>query len=219
MTLKAIALLRIPQLAAPPDSGLAIEVLEDAVLVDTGADFASEPAALTIHLYGALGPQLETDHEDPRGIFYLPHVAKPKARTYEGVIEEIGEGGMWGPLPTALEADGGGGFEGLFGQLLGQLPSSLLGAATAAAQGDASALQAMTRDVQSLMGSSPEFRGMAAQLAGMLGQPGSPFANLPRDPAELARMAEQFFGQAGEAEEDEAEDSDTSEHEKPKKSR
>ncbi len=213
MPIQAIALLRVRALSPAPESGLRVEPLEDAALVHTGEDFASEPAALTIQLYASLGAELESEHDDPRGIFYFPEVAAPKARTYEGVIEEVGEGGMWGPLPSALETDGAGGFEGLFGQLLGQLPNSLLGAATAAAQGDASALQAMTREVQALMGSSSEFRGLAEQLAGALGQPGSPLGALPSDPRALERIAEQLFGQPQEPDDDEG--ADASERKKP----
>ena len=32
-----------------------------------------------------------------RGVLFIPDVAAPQARSYAGVIAEVGEGGEWGP--------------------------------------------------------------------------------------------------------------------------
>jgi hypothetical protein len=80
MSIQAIALLKIDSCASTPESGMRVESLEDAVLVHTGVPFSCEPEDLVARLSAALGAELD-EHEDPRGIFVLPDVARPTART------------------------------------------------------------------------------------------------------------------------------------------
>jgi len=116
MSIEAVALLRLPDLApaqgeaAPAD----VIVLADAVLVRTGATFAAEPHELAAGLRRMLGDRLDA-HDDARGVFFVPGAALEPARTaggYHAVIEAIGEAGMWVALvedvstarPTMVEA-------------------------------------------------------------------------------------------------------------------
>jgi hypothetical protein len=92
MALDAIALLRLPASDMPPDAVL--RSLEDAVLVRTGAPFAAEPTELARALRRAAGDALDR-HRDPRGVLFLPDVARPQGCRYDDVVEEIGEGGTW----------------------------------------------------------------------------------------------------------------------------
>ena len=116
MSIEAVALLRLPDLApAPGDTAPAdVIVLADAVLVRTGATFAAEPHELAAGLRRMLGDRLDA-HADARGVFFVPGAAREPARSagaYAAVIEAIGEAGMWVALvedvstarPTMVEA-------------------------------------------------------------------------------------------------------------------
>ena len=113
------------------------ESLEDAVLLHTGLPFASEPEELVAKLHAILGNVLD-EHEDPRGIFVLPDVAMPKARSYLDVLAEVGAGGSWLSIeqggPFGLP-DGLGALGAVLGSMLQNMPESVLEAASAAARG------------------------------------------------------------------------------------
>lgn len=176
MAIAAIALLRIDDFSLPPGSALRIDSLDDAILLHTGASFGSEPEALTESVRTLLGDALAARHKDPRGIFFLPDVARPRGRTYDAVLEEIGEAGVWGPCSDD-EGDledlaGDGGLGALLGGLLQQLPSPVLAAASAAAQGDTSALEDVSAQLHTLLRDNSQLASLAEQLSSMLGQPG-----------------------------------------------
>jgi hypothetical protein len=205
MPITAIALLRISPAQLPPLAGKRVQELDDAVLLHTGENFAREPAELSLALHALLGGALDL-HQDARGIFFVPDVAAPSARSYEQVVAEVGEGGVWAPLVDALgdEAEGGD-LGALLGNLLGQMPSSLLAAANAAAHGQPGAIEAMSAQLSQLMSKSSELQGLAAQFAGMLDQatpPSAPGAR-PADAGiapggniaeQMAQMAEALAG-------------------------
>jgi hypothetical protein len=114
MSLDAFALLRLPHSTVTARSPEGVIVLTDAVLLETGASFAAEPAELAIGLRRLLGEALDA-HDDTRGVYFLPAAAVEPARSagsYAAVIEAIGEAGMWiAPVeegatarPTMVEA-------------------------------------------------------------------------------------------------------------------
>lgn len=114
MSLDAFALLRLPHSTVTARSPEGVIVLTDAVLLETGASFAAEPAELAIGLRRLLGDALDA-HDDARGVYFLPSAAVEPARSagsYAAVIEAIGEAGMWiAPVeegatarPTMVEA-------------------------------------------------------------------------------------------------------------------
>jgi len=193
MPIQALALLRLKTL--PTGSApTRIERLDDAVLVYTGASFATEPEQLAEALAGLVGESTLAEHDDPRGILFIPDVAAPKARSYEAVVEEVGEGGVW--AAPALDAYGAAPDLGaLLGSMLAQLPPSLLSAASSAAQGDRGALDAVSAQVQALLGSSPQLQQLAGQLGGMLGQ-AAPGAPAPAG-SELAQLEDMFASFGG----------------------
>ncbi len=171
MAIQAIALLSIADLqlpAEPPvDKRLRVQRIDDAVLLHTGLGFSAEPEELARGVRGILGEALDA-HADPRGIFFIPDVAAPKARNYAAVVAEVGEGGMWGSLPDESSAASLGmpaGFEAALGSMLGQLPSGLLDSLTqAATRGDMGALQQASMGLQTLMQTNPQLAGLAADL-------------------------------------------------------
>jgi hypothetical protein len=160
MPITALALLRIEK----PATSNRVDTLSDAVILHTQLDFASDPEDLSVSLAAELGQALFS-HEDPRGIFFIPSVAAPKGTSYDAVIEEVGEGGVWGPSPAQLaqsmqETDYGE----LLGGMLAQLPPSLMSSAQAALSGDRDALGAMTSQLQAMLSGSPALAGLAQQL-------------------------------------------------------
>jgi hypothetical protein len=230
MEITAIALLRASSLLGP-SSGPGLRSLDDAVLFDTGASFALEPAALGRIVHARLGASFAPEHGDPRGIFFLPHVAAPQARSYEGVVAEVGEGGVWGPLravaPQPMAADA---FGPLLGNLLQQMPSSLFDAVGEVARAQPDAFEragAQLRAVVGKGGSSGELPDQLAALenAAASGQldvarlgamlegsgidvdalnklVGQVGAALAKDPEATAALAEKLFGGQGQDEED-----------------
>ena len=226
MGIKAIGLLRIRGLSSATRR---VVPLDDAVLLYTEADFGDEPLALSLAVRALVGDALDSQHSDPRGIFFVPDVVVPTARTYEGVIEEIGDGGVWGPLHAPELASltfGGGaaGFEALLSGLLQQTPSSVLAAASAAVQNNPAAMQAAAAQLKGMLGQPsathaaglPDLSGIAALLDGAGVDLSSPSlqqfasklqAELARDPSQLANFAERLFGEAaGDDEEDDDDD-------------
>lgn len=174
MAIDAIALLRVPPAAIPADR--VIRVLDDGVLVRTGARFDEEPEALADILCDALGDALD-DHEDPRGVLLIPSVADPKATTYDAVVEEIGEGGTWAPI----SGDPGVALGGLFSRALEAMQAPGMQSALAQIQGqDPDALRAQME----AMLADPDLRKMAFDIS----------AQLAADPAQLAALQQLVGG-------------------------
>ncbi len=98
MGLDAIALLRLP--ASDIRETACDRALSDAVLVRLGVSFASEPEELVLALRQRVGDALDR-HRDSRGVLVMPEVARPKATTYDEVVQEVGDGGAW----VAIEED------------------------------------------------------------------------------------------------------------------
>jgi hypothetical protein len=231
MGISAIALLRLgpdTRLTAAPAR---VKVLDDAILLDTQADFAKSPEDLTRIVRQQVGDAIDREHTDARGIFFVPNVAAPTSRTYAGVIEEVGEGGVWGPLRVAASpltaAMAGGSLGALLGGLLEQMPSSVLESVGAAARGQSGAFEAASAQLQATLAKNsgdPNALNVA-NLGAMLESSGIDLnamqalvsqvgAALEQDPARAAALAEQLFGagadDAGdEDDEDVDEDEDT----------
>ena len=112
MGIDAVAVLRGRDLPLPngpliqsldDPSDLVLRTLEDGVLVFTLSRFSTDVAQVALALWHSFGDALDA-HRDPRGVFLFPDVAEPQATTYEGVIAEIGEGGIWVPVAGAAPA-------------------------------------------------------------------------------------------------------------------
>jgi hypothetical protein len=218
MAIKAIALLSLPAPLSQLPASVQIEQLDDALLVHLQQDFAEEPEQLAATLQELLGVQLVA-HRDPRGIFFIPAVAAPKARTYHGVIDEVGEGGVWASLPE-LDLAALSGLDLRMGSSGSLLSQGLLEKASAATQGNPEALQAMASEVEAMMGKSEALRSLASQMSGLLGGMAAPgggppgpaqmeqvFAalqtQLAQNPDQLTKMVEQLFGGPAEGADDE----------------
>lgn len=178
-----------PHAALLADGATRIERLDDGILLHIGVPFASEPTALSFAVHALLGDALAAQHRDPRGVLFIPDVAAPKARSYEGVIREVGEGAEWGP-PLSGAGAAAEGLEALLGDMLSAMPSSVLQSASAAVNGDPQAFQALTAQLEGLLGgsgmdlSSPMFQQLAQTMQ----------AELAKDPAQLAALADRLFG-------------------------
>lgn len=199
MSLEAIALLRLADHVLR-DGDVR---LSDALLVRTGASFASEPEALALGLRRLLGDALE-GHEDLRGVFIVPSVALEAATAagdYAAAIEAIGEAGMWVTLaedvttarPTMVEA--------------------LMARAMDGDELDPEALQtAVQASFAQLAGSFGVGQTEGEELEGEGTNPGAPALDLMallQDPAmrALAEKMRDFMPPAGE-DEDDADDDD-----------
>lgn len=113
MSIDAVALLKrsslrdisLPTPSTPglPQPQVLEHVLDDCILFHTHVNFGDDPEAHAVALRRMLGEHLDA-HVDPRGIFCVPDVAVDHARTlksYDAVIEAIGEAGMWVPMVAA----------------------------------------------------------------------------------------------------------------------
>jgi hypothetical protein len=202
-----------------PPAGARVDRLEDAWLVHTGQNFALAPEELSRAVRALLGDALLDQHRDARGLFFIPDVAKPSARNYAGVVEEIEDGGVWAPLQVA-PPPAAAGLAGLLGGMLGQLPPDFLAAAAATARDNPEALQQAGAQLQDLMRDPNQLADLAGSklpgLSDMLRESGIDFgspdlqrlaaglhAELARDPSQLAKLAEQLFGGEDTGDEDE----------------
>jgi len=228
MTITAICLLQLPALPLPSQGPVRAEPLDDCVLLHTSLDFADDPQDLAGAIRSLLGEPLATQHADARGVYLIPSVAAPEARSYSAVIDEVGEGGVWAPWEAVAPADTtSGDLAGMLGSMLGQMPESMFAAAAAGMRDNPEALRAATAQLPGLLeqpgalgallqqGTSqmPELAGMrramGIDLAGDdLSQLTSGLqAELSRDPSQLLAMAESLFGGAA-AQDDEDDDDD-----------
>lgn len=77
----------------------------DAVLWATLQRFPRSPAEERVIagvLSTTLGDDLDRIHADARGVLLFPDVCQPRARTYDGIVTEVGSAGRWiKPLPAA----------------------------------------------------------------------------------------------------------------------
>ena len=96
----AVALLRIAKLKAPRTelgAKLLVQHRLDATLLHTFQRFdgvAADEHALSLRQL--LGAELDR-HDDPRGILIFPDICEPKARSYEALVAEIADAGVWAP--------------------------------------------------------------------------------------------------------------------------
>lgn len=233
MPIHAICLLKVPSLPLPSQGPVRAEALQDCVLLHTTLDFADDPEDVAGAVRTLLGEDLAEQHQDARGVFLIPSVAAPRARSYAQVIEEVAEGGVWAPwedsgveIESPLGAAGPG-LSGLLGSMLGQMPEGTFERAAASLRDDPSALQNAAAQLPGLLQNPGALQDLLQQgssqlpeLASMLRNMGldvnSPElsqitsglqAELSRDPSRLLAMAENLFAGAR-AEEDDLEDED-----------
>jgi len=194
--------------------------LEDGLVLHTDLDFGEDPDVLAGLLRGVLGEELSEQHKDVRGLFLIPSAAAPSANTYDGVIEEVGEGGVWvfWSLPyydhAAIEN---------FSALLDQLPADF-----ARGLGDPSVLRAASAQLPQLLNDPdaltqltetahqavPGLDEMLQSLGIGLASPELKeltqnfVAELERDPAKFAALAESLFGGGDEEGDEDDEEGD-----------
>ncbi len=184
MAIHAVALVRGAKL---PD-GLSGDVLDDASLAKTAIRFDLETDDLASALLARLG---DSFGDDERGVFVIPDVALGAAkaqRTFDAVVEAIGEAGMWIKRPAAVETmeDHALGMDDILAQALAGRPvspamlASLLGGDGSHDDDDdvestdmddeddgTGTDNDMPFDIASLL-ASPELRGVIEGLAGSI---------------------------------------------------
>ena len=89
MSVDVIALLRIPD----PPAHRVVRKLDDGWLLLFGR-WWDDDDEIAFQIRSALGDALDA-HDDPRGILVFPDVASPSARTYEGIVRELGDDARW----------------------------------------------------------------------------------------------------------------------------
>lgn len=126
--------------------GIYAEALEDgAWLLHTFQPFELFAGAPEVaHAWLAqFGPALAEVHADPRGLLFFPDSLEPEAATYEGVVTEIADAGIWvspssndmqlleaiaGQLFSATGGGGGAASSFEIGRLLGDAQANLFAA-------------------------------------------------------------------------------------------
>lgn len=230
MPITAICLLNVPSLPLPSAGPVRVEVLDDSVLLHTTLDFGDDPDDVAGAVRSLLGEELAGQHLDPRGVFLIPSVAAPQARSYAGVIAEVADGGVWTPWAVGAQpgvplSAAGPELAGILGGMLGAVPDGLLAQAAATLKDDPSAFQdaaaqlpGLLQDPGALQGLFEQGQSQLPELAGMLqamGISGSQMTELTkglqeelaRDPSRLLAMAEGLFGaQLAEADDDDDDD-------------
>lgn len=130
MSIDAVAILRITRLA-PPMTPLGVphpvSHQDDASLVSLmvpfDPDHADEHALALRHL---LGDALDA-HDDPRGILFVPDVARLDAPGYAELVAAHNEGGVWTPMvgddhvPARYAAAEPGAHDALTGEMIAAL--------------------------------------------------------------------------------------------------
>ncbi len=209
MPINALVLLRADLTLPEAAHSMRLEALDDCTLIHTSVPFETDADELVARLRDVFGDALD-EHDDPRGLFVLPEVARPKARAYLDVLEEVGEGGQWvsfGGHETFAVPDGLGALSAVLGSMLEYMPESVLEAASAAATGNTAAFSQVSAQVASMMGHGPGDVSLAGLLK--LGGDGrgldlaSPAfqqilstleQELEKDPSQAARLREGLFG-------------------------
>lgn len=201
MSLTTVALIKLPlrvfdalpRTEAQPDDGsfrvqgpdgaaFELRYLQDAALVATPHAFGADDDALATSLWALFGDDL-ADHDDDRGIFVIPSVAKPRGTTYDLVVDEVGEVGEWVSLgdeddeaegddaAVAGEVEDGAGPGPDFMSAIANITKAL-GADTlqslqqAMLSGDMGAFNRAQERIAAQMAQRPE---LAAQLNGLMG--------------------------------------------------
>lgn len=112
MSIDAVALLKRsslrdllspPSIPGFPQPRVLEHVLQDCILFHTHVNFGDDPEAHAVALRRMLGEHLDA-HVDARGVFCIPDVAVDHARalkSYDAIIENVGEAGMWVPIVPA----------------------------------------------------------------------------------------------------------------------
>lgn len=198
MSLTSVALIKLPlrvfdalpRTESQPDDGsfrvkgpdgvtFELRYLQDAALVAAPHPFGADDDALTASLWALFGDDL-ADHDDDRGIFVIPSVAKPRGTAYDLVVDEVGEVGEWVSLgdddaeeedAVAGEVEDGGEPGPDFMAAIANITNAL-GADTlqtlqqAMVSGDMGAFQRAQERIAAQMAQRPE---LAAQLQGLMG--------------------------------------------------
>ena len=79
---------------------------DGSVSIFTGLSFGGDDAELSIRcwLHAHFGDRLSRIHDDARGVFVSPDVSATRAKTYEGIVEELaGVGRFVDPSPPTAE--------------------------------------------------------------------------------------------------------------------
>jgi hypothetical protein len=168
MSIDAVALLRGRDLPLP--AGILLKTLDDGVLVFTLARFSADLEQMALAVRLRLGDALDA-HRDERGVFLLPDVAEPRATTYEGVIAEVGEAGVWAPVvaaghvPAAFVNAPSGSFAAVMGEVMGALGGDAMATLmAAAAKGDPAAMAAAQAKLVEALGGEDKVEALGARL-------------------------------------------------------
>jgi hypothetical protein len=210
---------------------LRVETLVGGQLLHTSLPFASEPEELAELIRGLVGEPLAEGHDDERGVFLIPSIAAPKAKSYDAVIEEVGEGGVWAPWQAAT-AQGMPDLSSMLSGMLGGLAGSpAFAAAAAQLQSDPNALREASQALPGLLNDPAQLselmnqaRAHMPELGEMLRGMGVDFGSpqlqdmakglqgeLARDPGRLAELAEQLLTQGADDDDGDEDDEDDDE--------
>ena len=165
--------------------------LDDATLIHPTLSFDHEPDEIADALKRCLGGVMSA-HRDSRGVLVFPDKAMPQSKSYDGVIDEIGELGFWvsltpkpksaprpqpapeparpaAPSPSASPFANMGGLAEQMQALMSAIPPEALAQIQQAMMsGDASQLANMEAQLQAALGHD-QLASLQESLLGSLG--------------------------------------------------
>ncbi len=178
MGIDAIALVRIPSavLTSGGVPSARLMPLRDATLVFTTARFGDEGDELAIALRHLLGEALDL-HDDPRGILFFPDVAEVQSTTYDAVIAELDDSGLWTPIvpadavPSRLANAPQGSLEQLVATAMGAMGGELRSEIERAmVSGDPSRMEDLEERMAAAFGGEEAMEALAERLKLALGR-------------------------------------------------
>lgn len=160
-----------------------IESFEDATAIRLGLPLGSEePEVMGTLIAVALG-DLVDEHDDPRGVPLYPESYEPKARTWSGLLEELGEALDWAPIegPEIVSPEQGPGAMGpgmedlasMAAQMQAMMPPEMLQQAMQMAQrlAQSGSMDEIEKAMQQMMqGGAPGAGPMGMDLEAMAKQ-------------------------------------------------
>lgn len=169
MTLEAVAAVKVPPSEvkeALSSSGQRVVALEDGAAVHLGVKMTeASPAQLAARLRELLGDLLDR-HDHPRGVPVYPASYAPDVKTFDALVEELGEAADWVPIAEEDgEEDPMAAMAGLLGGAgvdLGALQQQMMG-------GDPNALMESAMQMAQQLADSGKLGELQEAMSGMFG--------------------------------------------------
>jgi hypothetical protein len=183
-------------------NGMSVRVraLDDATLLYTEMPLRdAAPDELGFAVRQLLGNALD-GHRDERGILVFASAITPKTKSYDAVVEEIGDAGEWVPVvapdhvPERLRDAEPGSLEAMAGELMSQLGPDMMALQASLMGGDPAALQNAMKMVGDMLADPAKAKALMDAVAAVAPALPADLPNLPPgiDLAEVQKQAKEL---------------------------